>query len=460
MSKKRPKEPAPAPAAPPLVTSRFSPSPASLASLTALGALAALWALVLWGELVASRVGGSPVCALGDASACAAVWDSSFASFVHRSTGLPVAGWGLAWGLAAFVLPLIALLRVAEARPAPGLVSAIRFTAAAGALSVLALVAVSAAAGALCLGCAGTYLLVAGYAGIALLGWPGAGLPEAGRGALLAGTAALVAFVVLLYPGTRTPRAVGEAGRDAVAAAARGFAAGGGTGDAPRDARLRQLVSLLAPPMKQRLADSLLIYRQSPVFDPPSPRRLEGPASAPVRITTWSDVLCGHCADLHRTLVSLREHAPAGSFAVDARQYPLDGGCNPYVGRSESPLRCEAAKVMICLEGRENETALVGTVFENQDGLTTAKLHQLVSPFVPRAELEACVSSADTARKLREDIEAAARYEPDGTPLVTVNGRRGTSLGPFLYAVVLTGGADTHRAFAELPPPDPQAHLH
>ncbi len=445
---------------PPAVVTRFAPSPVSLAALAALGTIAALWALFLWGELVASRLGGAPVCALGDAASCLAIWDSPFASAVHRLSGVPVAGWGLGWGLVAFLLPLLALLRTAEARPEPALLSAIRLTAAAGLASVFVLAMVSAVAGAFCLGCAGTYLVVGGYAGIALFGWPGAGLPEATRGAVFAGTAALVAFVLLLYPGRSTPRAPGEAGREAVAAVGQSFTTGPGTGDAERDQGLAQLVSLLEPAQKQTLADSLLLYRQGTVIPPPPARRLDGPESAPVRITEWTDVLCGHCADLHRTLAMLRQRVPPDSFSVDARQFPLDGECNPYVQRRGSAIRCLAARAQICLEGHESEGEFVEALFESQDDLTPEKLYALAAPYVSRSDLETCVASADTARKLSEDVEAAARYNPDGTPIVAVNGRRGTSFAPFLFAMVLTGGADSHPAFGGLPAPNPQAHLH
>jgi Thioredoxin len=338
-------------------------------------------------------------------------------------------------------------------------VSAIRFMAGAGLLLVLALVAVSAAAGAVCPSCAGTYVVVAGYAGIALFGWPEAGLPEAGRGAVLAGTATLVAFLALLYPGTRTPKTAGEADRAAVAASMRRLEAGSGPGGAERDQRLGQLVQLLAPAQKQALADSLSLYRRSPALELPAPRHLDGPGDAPVRITEWTDVLCSHCAELHRTLAALRDHVPAGSFAVDARQFPLDAECNPYVARRGSPVRCLAARAEICLEGGPGEDDFVGKLFEEQASLTPEKVCGLASAHMPRAELEACVASADTARKLREDIEAAARYDPDGTPIVAVNGRRATSFGPFLLSMALTGGQDAHPAFAALPPPDPQAHL-
>jgi len=149
-----------------------APSAGSLASLSVLGVLSALWALFLWAELVLSRTGGTPFCALGPAADCGRVWDSAFAVAVSRWTGLPVAGWGLVWGLVAFVLPLGGLLRLAEARRLPGaLVSAVRLNAAAGVVSVFVMLAVSAAEKAFCVGCFATYLLVAGYAGIALFGW-------------------------------------------------------------------------------------------------------------------------------------------------------------------------------------------------------------------------------------------------------------------------------------------------
>ena len=149
-----------------------------------------------------------------------------------------------------------------------------------------------------------------------------------------------------------------------------------------------------------------------------------------------------------------------GSFAVDARQFPLDGACNPHVERKTARVRCVAAHAQICFEGHEKRDEFVTALYENQATLTEDGVYELASAHVPRPELEACVGSADTARKLREDIEAALPYDADGTPIVVVNGRRGTSFGPFLLATVLTHGGDSHPAFASLPAPNPQAHLH
>ncbi len=174
---------APAPAAP---GDLARPTPESWAGLAALGAVASLWALFLWGELVVARSGGTPFCALGGTADCARVWDSSFATAVHRLTGLPIAAWGLAWGIVALALPLLGLLRAAQERPLPALVSATRLTAAVGVLTVLVMIAVSATERAFCLGCFGTYVIVAGYAGVALFGWQHLGLPDLPRGATLA----------------------------------------------------------------------------------------------------------------------------------------------------------------------------------------------------------------------------------------------------------------------------------
>jgi serine/threonine-protein kinase len=374
-----------------------------------------------------------------------------------------VAGWGLAWGLVAAALPLLALLERARGQRSPALLTAIRITAAAGAATIVVMLAVAAVDRVFCLGCFATYVLVAGYAGIALFGWPRAGWPEAGRGLAFAGSGVAAAFALLLYPGLHTPKSTGEAGREAIAKAAPAAAAASaqGTGDASRDRQIAEMVASLEPPLQQRLADSLAIYRASSPQPGPEPRALRGSPQAPVRITDFTDVLCEHCADLHETLAALAQHLPPGSFSVDSRQFPLDGACNPVLeprqGESE---RCIAAKAKLCLESDPKGEEFAGKLFENQKGLTTAKVYELAAPYMPRKQLEACVQSAATRAKLEEDVRYAARFDSDGTPIVAINGRKGTSFGPFLFSMVLSGGNPDHPAFAALPPGNPSAHIH
>jgi len=434
-------------------------TPGSLAALASLGALASLWALFLWGELRLTRAGGAAFCGLGPGADCAAVWDSAFASAVHRTTGLPVAAWGLVWGLVAFLLPLAALWRAAVARHAGALVSAVRVASAAGIVAVFVFLAVSLSERALCVGCFTTYVLVAGYAGIAFLGWPGAGLPEAGRGLALASAATILAYFALLYPGMHTPRSAGEAGRAALAGAP-AAAAFSSSDDAARDRLLAEFVTSLPAPQQQTLSDSLHVYRQASAQPLGPARTLLGPATAPVRITEYTDVLCTHCAELHQTIGQLQQYLEPGSFSVEPRQFPLDGECNPMVQRRDAPVRCLAARAQICLEARPGGSDFAGALFEKQDKLSPETVFALAQPHIPRAELEACLRSPETDAKLRADIDAATRHGIDGTPLVLVNGRKGTSFGPFLYAMVLTQGSPSHPAFDALPPANPNAHVH
>lgn len=430
------------------------PSAGSLAALVALGAMAALGFLFLWLELVLARSGGTAFCAGDAATSCTAAWDSPFASQIHRLSGLPLAGWGLVWSLSAFVLPLLALLRQAEGRPQPVLISATRLLAAIGVATVALMLFVSAVLGVFCVGCFAADITIAGYAGIALFSWTTLGYPQFARAAMLAGLACALGYLTLLYPGLHTPKPAAEAGRAAVSRAA---APAKGTGDADRDQRLVEMVDSLDPSLKQTLSDALAIYRNSePVIGPASSRT----NPAPVHITEWTDIRCEHCADLQQTLLNLQEQTPSGSFSVEARQFPLDGECNPVVESATDPVRCLAARARICLAKHPKSDEFARSLFARQKDLTASQLYQIAAPLMEKKALESCVSSPETKAQLEEDIAYASRFASDGTPIVAVNGRKGVSFPPFLYAMILTGGVAEHPAFASLPPPNPNAHLH
>ena len=444
----------------------------SWGKLVALGALSALWSLFLWMELVLLRTSGRSFCATGGKFDCSSIWNGSFARAVHDATGLPIAGWGLAWSAVAFALALGGLIRAAGRGPDPVVISATRLTAAVGVVVVAVMLVESANAGAFCVGCIGTYLIVLAYAGVALLRWRPAGIPEPGRGAMLAGGLAVAAFVLLLYPGMKTPRPTGEVGRRAIEAAASSSAASGAspaagaadgrtTGDPQKDRALFDLVATLEPSMKQILADSLAIYRASARQELPAPRALIGSDLAPVRITEFTDILCEHCATLHQTLRTLRENVPPGSYSVDARQFPLDGRCNPMMEPYKGDdVRCISAKLRIEAEPLGKEPDLAAALFAKQEGLKRGEALQIASKFLTKAQIDDALSSPKVQSTLEQDIALASRFDSDGTPIVAINGRKGTSFGPFLYAMVLTRGNPDHPAFDQLPPGNPAAHLH
>lgn len=434
--------------------------PGAAALLVLLGFGASLWALLLWAELVIARTGGPTICAFGDAGRCAALWDSSFAGAIHRSTGLPIAGWGLVWGVAATLLPLQLLRRSASGDPVAPWVSAVRVVAAAGLATVLLMIGASVSAGGFCGSCAVTYVLVGAYAATTWIVWRGTVRAGFARGAVIASATAAAAFVLLLYPGMKTPEKRSEAGRRAIESAPGDTAApAAGSPQTPDDRQLQDFIASLSPDLKQTLADSLFIYRRSQPQPLPPPRYLIGAAEAPVRITTFTDVLCTHCADLHRTMVAMGNRFAAGAFSFEPRQFPLDGRCNALVGaRDGDPVRCAAAKAEICAEGSEKFIELSGRLYGEQEKLTASRVEAIARAIVPAAGR--CAASDDALPKLRDDVTLASRFDPEGTPIVLVNGRKGTSFAPFLYAMVLTRGAPYHSAFALLPPPNPEAHLH
>jgi hypothetical protein len=87
----------------------------------------------------------------------------------------------------------------------------------------------------------------------------------------------------------------------------------------------------------------------------------------------------------------------------------------------------------------------------------------LSSGSVSRSQLEACMASQETTRKLNEDVEYAKQHDLHGTPLVVINGREAMALAPFLYALVLADGNPDAAAFKVLPAAQAkalQAHDH
>lgn len=438
----------------------------------ALGAASAVWAAFLWRQLVIARAGAEPFC-LGDGGGCAQLWDGGFAAAIHRSTGVPVAGWGLVWGLIAFALPALARLRPDGLPLLRDLGTAIRTVAIVGVVGVVALLGVSAQAGELCTNCVLTYLLTAAYGIVALRGshaparW--------GSGAFTAVIAAALGWALLLVPGLRTPKATTQdAGQEALAAAAQSgeprseptvaaSTAESGTPDAASspagdDSELASFLAGLNPELRQALSDVLDAHRKAKRLPEEPPRAIHGPANAPVRIVDFTDILCSHCANLHAALEYI-ETVAGGRFSVDPRYYPLDANCNPNVtirgAGGRDSVRCLAARAQVCMEGRPGYGDFVGALYQQQANLTTEIIYTTAAKHIDAIALDSCLADPATETAVNNDIAFAQRFSPRGTPLVLVNGREASAFGPFLLAIILADGRTDHPLFADLPEPRP-----
>ncbi|GMT98438.1 hypothetical protein KH5H1_25570 [Corallococcus caeni] len=449
MSKK-----APTPAAP-------VPTRGALALLV-LGLLTSGLAVYQWLELLTVRAGGSTACSISETVNCATVWNSDFASAVHDTLGIPIAGMGLVWGLAAVGLSALYLAWAKAGRSVRPAANGLRLLALAGVVSIIVFATVSARLGVVCPTCMGTYALVLVFTGVAWRGLPGPLLPQAGEwGDTLKWTVGLsaVAFVAMLMPGRATPHAQKAGAFLPPVASAQAQPQDSATPPAPPPpATLDAFLASLPPDQLQFLSDALAMYRAAqPKLAAYPPRNLFGPADAPVKVLEWTDSKCPHCKALVEELALIKQHAPKGMLSVEARQFPLDGQCNPAIpnrGPDALSVRCAAARATVCLEGAKDFWTLREKLFAAQAFLDTDKVMEIASSgSVARPQLEACMTAPETIGKLRQDVEYAMRYNIQGTPLVLVNGREVPPSAALIYALVLASGNPDAPAFSTLPPP-------
>ncbi|MEL6186235.1 MAG: thioredoxin domain-containing protein [Myxococcota bacterium] len=425
--------------------------PGMTAALLLIAFLIAPWAVFQWMELIIDHSGGELVCALDEVWNCGAVWDAPLAKSLHRFTGLPVAGWGAVWALAAFVAALQIPLRES---PRLGVLAA-RIVGAAGILSCLVLFGVSLSIGAMCATCLVTYVLVAGYAGIAFFGARGAAPMAQAPSALLPVAAAVfVGWLALLGPGLAT-----TIDRDPELPPRTAAAAGAPAPEGPaKDAdhlELEALVRSLPPVGKKTLAEALESLSK-PAVDLGTPRRVLGSPDAPILLTDFSDLRCPHCRMLALALPQLEKRLP-GRFREAPRYFPLSANCNaemPEQMVDPTGVRCFAAKVLLCLEDQPNYASLRHALFEKQSELTEELVLELAAAHAELGEdaARACQKDPSVGEKLAADIALAQKLDLKGTPLVLLDGREVPAHPTILFALLLARGDPEHPAFQELTP--------
>ncbi|HSP20148.1 MAG TPA: thioredoxin domain-containing protein, partial [Myxococcaceae bacterium] len=359
---------------------------------------------------------------------------------------VPVAGLGVVWGLAAAVCASALVWRARTGRPLRPGVLPVRTVGAVAVLTSITLVAGSISAGALCLTCLGTYALVLGYAAVGFAGLPGPLQPASGEWTRALGLPATVAAltwmgVILLAPSGVRSALPGSAGKGR-----------NGSQD------VSQFLASRPESERQALSDALARFARTPAPAQltvlPRARVLKGAADAPVHVVEWTDILCPHCRRLNDALEELQQAVPPGRLAVESRQYPLDGACNPEVPQKGDGLRCAAALVQICLEQAPDFWTLRDKLFAAQKTLSRDSLLTIGSSgSVSRGKLEACIASPEAAEKLQEDIRYAGLYNPTGTPIVAINGKPAVPLPVFLYALTMASGDPTAPVLTSALPP-------
>jgi serine/threonine-protein kinase len=420
-----------------------APRPGALALAAGIAGGATAWAAFLWQQLLVARRGGDPFCALG--GGCGALWDCPLASGVHALTGLPVAAWGVVWGLVALALPLWAGLRLRGGRAAEPAWSGTLATAAAGLMTVAVLAATSLTEGSLCTNCLITYGLVLVYAAAVGLEARRALPVKLGAGAGAAALATLACALLLFLPGRATPRVGDSLGAGAMAARPPSGA------DDPV-ARLTTALDQLPRDQRQLLANARAAWQASPPAAA-STRPLFGARFAAVKITTLTDASCSHCAGFHDGLAQLLRAVPPDSVSIESRMFPLEQSCNPHAGGTGHPERCMLARARLCIGNRPGAWELDAELFRRRGDVSEEELFGLAGGVMPARELRACMASPETTQLLEQDLALAVATGIRGTPHVLLNDRPTLASLPFLYAMAVTGGDAEHAVFGGLPAP-------
>jgi serine/threonine-protein kinase len=435
-------------------TTTLAISPAAPVLVLTVSLVAALLALFQWMELVVVRSGGTTVCNINSTVNCETVWDSVLASRVHHFLGLPVAGLGLVWGLTAFGLSVLLIYRILAGRPPEPAIAAVRIMAGAGILACISFAIGSARIGSICPTCLATYAVVVAFALVVVKLLPGPLQPERQdlKSALLWSVGLGLGFyLLLLVPGLRTPSSTAGSGALEKLSQASSQPLGS------TEKAVQGYFQELSGAELQVVSDALATYRRSsnPSFRKFPVRNRKGSEGAPVHFVEFTDIKCGHCAQLVEMMKQLERVVPTGRFSMEARNFPLDASCNPAVSVTKTDgLSCLGAKVQICLEGAADFWEMREKLFAEQMSLNNARILEIASSgLTSRAALDRCLASPETQAKLTEDITYAMQYNPKGTPLVLINGREAPPLGSFLFAMAMTDGNANSPAFSRLPPP-------
>lgn len=427
------------------------------ATILILGLSAVLLGAYQWYDLVQWRSAGQvPFCTIGVHLDCSRVWDSPLSLQIQRLSGIPVPGWGIAWAAVVTFLAVRLLFGVKRGQALDAPIQALRLTVLVGTAVILGLLVYSIALGTFCLTCIAFYVIVLLIAFFTLRYLRGSA--DASWGRILANSAVplMVAFAIMIYPGTRTPlhNALAQPIKSMVKNNAGGPAPSTDKAGATQKNPMASFLSSLPEALQQAISQSLVKYRREPRLAHPvdTGRLVYGTVSAPVHLTEWIDIRCPHCRHMEETLQEIREVTPPGSWSWELHHFPLDGECNPVIRRDAGGISCLAAKILICQSGSPDANTLRDDMFKHQRELTKERLWQM-SAKTPeqRTRLKQCVDSSKTREALRNDIQTALQYKIEGTPLIVINGKKATPIPAFIYSLIVAMGRENDPGFNVLP---------
>jgi protein-disulfide isomerase len=333
----------------------------------------------------AALAGGESFCNISETLNCDVV-NTSFWSDV---LGVPTALYGAAFYLALTVISL----RGWQSRDQGNQASQVLLLAMIPAnLASLGLIGVSIELGAFCLFCVSLYLVAALVAG---------------------------ASVMAVRPQGFKPKDAFRASELTVAILVGGLALGAGTW------ALSGQQSTAAAAVKGQDPDeadwTALFEIPMGTVNPSSRAPSWGKPDAPILIVEWADYECPHCARTAKEIKKVLAKHPQAQ--LQHRHYPLSSECNPVMTEPMHQDACGAARAAICAQGQGRFWELSDQMFKNQTHLSPDDITFMVKRLqLDQEAFDECLTSADTASRLAEDIEDANTAGLSSTPTLYVKG--------------------------------------
>jgi protein-disulfide isomerase/uncharacterized membrane protein len=178
-------------------------------------------------------------------------------------------------------------------------------------------------------------------------------------------------------------------------------------------------------------------YEQAPAHKPDlKDVPFKGPASAPVQVVEYSDFLCPYCRSIAGAFASFVPQA-GNRVAVFFKNYPLDAACNPSIKNTIHPGACVLAMGGLCAQDQGKFWPYHDKIFGSE--LRGPKFEDVVrlgaEAGLDVGQLQTCLGSDETRKRLSAQIEEAQRVGVQATPTLLINGKKLPRINDFVQTV-------------------------
>ena len=149
-----------------------------------------------------------------------------------------------------------------------------------------------------------------------------------------------------------------------------------------------------------------------------------GPATAPIQIVEFSDLLCPACqraSKLNTIILAGHRHDTQLVF----KHFPLDMSCNETVTRMVHPGACRLAAATECAHLQGKFWALHDRIFAEGPHYNPAHLEEDAQRAgLDLSRFDACLTSGEGLEAVKRDIAEAVKIGVTSTPTYVINGLR------------------------------------